>query len=215
MAQVNGSNKSLESSIWDAAAVGSEAECDRDGHIIGASVVQQLFRMALFALSAPAAFANAGVPVNSPSLVYATYIGTGKNSVLYGLAVDTTGYAYLAGSGPGIGSSQCGFLTKLNQAATVAIWSVCLPVVKAGAVAIDTAGYIYVAGTNADYSTSVMKLSADGQHTLYSTQITGSDAAAIVVDGQETLTFQVRRGRCSSRRPGHPWRREGGPLRRS
>ena len=109
-------------------------------------MIPRLFRIALLFLWTPAVFADITAPVNSPSLIYATYMGTGKNSAVYGLAVDASGYAYLAGSGPGANSSPCGYLTKLNQAGTNAVWSVCLPVVRAGAVVIDGAGYIDVAG---------------------------------------------------------------------
>src|ERR1700694_5440617 len=75
-----------------------------------------------------------------PRLSYATYVGSASGSAVYGLAVDTGGYAYLSGTFP------CGFLTKLNQTGTAAIWSVCLPMTEVHAVALDTAGYIYVAG---------------------------------------------------------------------
>jgi hypothetical protein len=57
-------------------------------------------------------------PVSSPRLVYATYFGTGPNSIFYSLAVDSAGYAYVAGEGPGTGNSDCGFLTKLNPPGT-------------------------------------------------------------------------------------------------
>src|SRR5260370_25603026 len=78
-------------------------------------------------------------PQNPPRLSYATYVGPASGSVVYGLAVDSAGYAYVSGGG------GCAFVTKLNQTGTSVIWSVCLPVSEVHAVALDPAGYIYVA----------------------------------------------------------------------
>src|SRR5947209_3711033 len=88
------------------------------------------------------AWAHRAVPVSSPRLVYATYADA-SGSVVRGFAVDSSGYAYLAGSRPGSGGPSCAFLTKLNQAGTAAVWSVCLPLAEVDAIALDAAGYIY------------------------------------------------------------------------
>src|SRR5438132_1026425 len=92
--------------------------------------------------------ADTSMPVSSPKLVYATYVGTGRNSVFHSLAVDSAGYPYIGGSGPGANDTTCGFLTKLNQTGTAAVWTVCLPVAEVDGVALDTAGYLYVVGGN-------------------------------------------------------------------
>ena len=64
------------------------------------------------------------LPSGVPQLTYATYVGTGGGSSLSGLTIDSSGFAYIAGSGPtGALGKSCGFLTKLNQNGTAAIWS--------------------------------------------------------------------------------------------
>jgi alpha-tubulin suppressor-like RCC1 family protein len=139
-------------------------------------VVRHIWLATLVAAVASAA------PANPPRLSYATYVGAPSGSVVYGLAVDSAGNAYVSGMFP------CGFLTKLNQTGTAAIWSVCLPMTEIHAVAVDAAGYIYVAGNNqtqqyASLSTStIMKLSPDAQQTVYSTSISGAYAVRMVVD---------------------------------
>jgi hypothetical protein len=141
---------------------------------------QRLAR-ALLILTAAPTFAQTTVPVSSPKLVYTTYAGTGPNSVLYAFAVDSAGYSYIGGSGPGSGSSGCAYLTKLNQTGTAAVWSICLEVLEVDGAAVDASGYIYVVAGNADRTSSVMKLSPDGRQTLYSTQIAGY-SVSIAVD---------------------------------
>jgi hypothetical protein len=124
------------------------------------------------------ATADGTVPVSSPRMVYATYVGTGQSSVLRGFAVDSQGYAYLVGSGPGTDNSTCQFLTKLNQTGSAVVWSVCLALAEADAVAMDASGYIYVVGSNppptAVHTSTVMKLSPDAQQIIHSTQIGGT-----------------------------------------
>ena len=116
----------------------------------------QLINPSLPAIPAMA-WADNAVPVSSPRLVYATYADA-SGSVVRGFAVDPSGYAYLAGSRPGSGSSSCAFLTKLNQAGTAAVWSVCVPVGEVEDIAVDASGYIYVVGS---VPTTIMKLSPD------------------------------------------------------
>ena len=145
-------------------------------------------------------------PVSSPRLVYATYVGTGPSSGVNGFALDSAGYAYLAGTGPGTGNSTCQFITKLNQTGSAAVWSVCLPLSEVDAVAVDASGYIYVVGANpsinAVHTAVVMKLSPDAQQTIYSTQIDGAYAGRIAPDaagnayisGSADSTFQATAG---------------------
>src|SRR5438067_693910 len=136
--------------------------------------------LGLLLIAAALISANAAQPVSSPRLIYATYFGTGPNSIFYSLAVDSAGYAYVAGSGPGAGNLDCGFLTKLNQTGTTAVWSICLPVTQIDGVAVDAAGYIYAVGSNPPvnfvHTTAVMKLSPDDRRILYAAQIGGAYA---------------------------------------
>ena len=132
------------------------------------------------------AAAVSAAPANLPRLSYATYVGTARGLVVYGLAVDAAGYSYVSGGYyPGCGA----FLTKLNQAGTAMIWSVCLPMTEVHSVTLDTAGYIYVAGNNQNQpfttvlpKSTIMKLSPDGQQTIYSTVIGGTYAGKLVLD---------------------------------
>ena len=131
-------------------------------------------------------------PANPPRLSYATYAAPVREPVLYGLATDSAGSAYVAGvylGNAGAGSA-CAFLTKLNQTGTAAVWSVCLPVAEVNSVALDSAGYIYAAGDNhvsgygsPPYSATVMKLSPDATQVVYSTSIPGTLAAKLALDG--------------------------------
>jgi uncharacterized protein (TIGR03437 family) len=122
---------------------------------------------------------------NPPSLSYATYVGTAPVSAVSGLAVDRSGYSYVSGL-----DSGCGFLTKLNQAGSAIVWSVCLPMAQVNAVKLDAAGYIYVAGSNAirPFSnnfvqvSTIMKLSPDAKQTVYSTSMIGTYAAKLDLD---------------------------------
>ena len=60
--------------------------------------------------SATFAFCQTVSPVEWPKLVYATYVGAGRNSTLTGLAIDSDGHAYVGGSGPVAGGAGCGYL---------------------------------------------------------------------------------------------------------
>jgi len=171
-------------------------------------VIAPLFLAACFA------FAQLPVPTGSPKLTYATYAGAAQYSAYSGVAVDPSGFAYVSGSGP-VSDSTCTFLTKLNQAGTDAVWSICTPFTEVDGIALDVSGSIYVIGTNShlignalsrDPST-VIKFTADGQTTVYSVQISGAYATAISVDtsgavylaGQADMsTFQTIPGANSS-----------------
>src|SRR5690349_14081607 len=128
------------------------------------------------------AVASAGAsfqPANPPRLSYSTYASPQIGTVT-DLAVDSTGYAYVAGV-----YSGCAFLTKLNQSGSAAVWSVCLPVGQINAVALDGQGYIYAAGSTRDQQSSistVMKLSPDAQQSIYSTSVGGTEITTLAVD---------------------------------
>ena len=115
-----------------------------------------------------------------PKLVYATYVGTGRNSVFQALAVDSAGFMYIAGTGPGdAGPSSCAFLTKLNQSGSAAVWTVCLPFAQIDGLALDTATNVYVVGLNppskASRGSTLYKLAPDGRQVIYSAAIGGSN----------------------------------------
>lgn len=129
-------------------------------------------------------------PADTPQIVYETYVGTGRGSASHGLAIDSNGFAYIAGSGPGPYGTNCGFLTKLNPSGQSAAWSICLPLTQLDGVALDPFGSVYVIGTNTAFPNSkitappstMFKLAADDHSVLYSVQL-GAHANQIVVDG--------------------------------
>ncbi|HYL74827.1 MAG TPA: hypothetical protein VEU96_11520 [Bryobacteraceae bacterium] len=143
-----------------------------------------MVRVLFLLLSAAVASWADRVVIDSPRLVYATYVNNGPGSVVNGLAVDSQGFAYVVGAGPQQGAPRCAFLRKLNQTGTAAVWSVCLPMYQIISVALDAAGNIYVMGDEQENGSSsrVLKLSPDGQQTLYSTPILAAHARALAVD---------------------------------
>jgi uncharacterized protein (TIGR03437 family) len=117
-------------------------------------------------------------PSNPPALTFATYAGI----TVYGLAVDSNGFAYVGGQ-----STSCASLTKLNQTASAAVWSLCVPGDHVSAVAVDGQGSIYAAATSSLQQTqslqsTILKLSPNGQQTLYSTSLAGVSVTRLVLD---------------------------------
>lgn len=152
-------------------------------------------RLATLLILTPLVCVRAGgdvaLPGDSPRLVYSTYVGTGGGSTLNGLAVDSTGAAYAAGSGPGTTYlPNCGYLTKLNPSGQSADWSICLGPTRLDGVAVDPSGAVYVIGTSPDTSSAepytppstVIKLAAADQSIVYSVQLQGAYANRIAVD---------------------------------
>ena len=151
--------------------------------------------MRLFAIllisSTASAFGDTSLPDASPQLAYATFVGTGSGSAVHGLAVDSNGFAYVAGSGKvGPFPANCGFLTKLDPSGKSAAWSICLPFTELDGVALDGAGAIYVIGTTVTYSparidtkpSTIIKLAPGDQSVMYSVQLPGAYAHQIAVD---------------------------------
>ena len=144
-----------------------------------------------------------------PKLVYATYLGTGRNSVFQALSVDSAGFMYVAGAGPGSAEgSTCTFLTKLNQSGTAPVWTVCLPLAQVDGLAVDAATNIYVVGLNPpsiSRISTVIKLAPDAQQLIYSTPIGGSSgkialdqSGSVYVLGLTDSTFQTTPGAFST-----------------
>jgi hypothetical protein len=105
------------------------------------------------------------------ALLYSTYLGGQFSDVAHGIAIDTDGNAYVAGSassadfpttpgafhstknGPG-GSGGGAFVTKLNPTGTALVYSTFLGGTSPGAdtaagIAVDSSGSAYIAGYNA------------------------------------------------------------------
>jgi uncharacterized protein (TIGR03437 family) len=119
-------------------------------------------------VQAPTAFAAKLDPTGT-TLLYSTYLGGSHGDVAYGLAVDTSGNAYITGAttsadfpstigafqtaNPGIRSA---FISKLNPTGTALVYSTYLGGGSGGyglgelarAIVVDSAGNAYVAGAS-------------------------------------------------------------------
>jgi len=120
-----------------------------------------------------------------PLIDYVTYLGGSFPDTVVGIAVDSTGAAYVAGntSSPdfpvtstNLGvptTNNCAFVTKFNPSGTAIDLSTCLANSKATAFALDASGNMYLAIENLGNpwftSYSVVKLDPAGQNILYST----------------------------------------------
>jgi hypothetical protein len=96
------------------------------------------------------------------ALVYSTYLGGGGQDAGLGIAVDTSGNAYMTGSTsstdfptvhplqPAIGSTANAFVAKLNPAGSALVYSTYLGGSSSDGgqgIAVDTSGNAYVTGT--------------------------------------------------------------------
>ncbi|MEK6406223.1 MAG: SBBP repeat-containing protein [Acidobacteriota bacterium] len=107
--------------------------------------------------------------IDGTALVYSTYLGGLSAEQANGIAIDSSGNAYLAGYtssndfpttpgafqttiSAGTGSSQEAFVTKLNDTATALVYSTFLGgsgADQATAIKVDSSGYAYVTGMTA------------------------------------------------------------------
>jgi uncharacterized protein (TIGR03437 family) len=134
----------------------------------------------------------------APPLVdYVTYLGGSYADTAAGIAVDSTGAAYVAGNtlSPDFpvtsttlgtpSTNGCAFVTKFNPSGTAIDFSICLANSSAIAFALDPNGNIYLAianiGNPYGVSYSVVKLDPTGQSILY-TAPTGGIPEAIALD---------------------------------
>jgi hypothetical protein len=134
------------------------------------------------------------------ALVYSTYLGGSKVDMASGIAVDTGGNAYVAGSTdstdfpttPGAFRAVPGggFITKLDPAGSSLVYSTYLNA-PIGAIAVDAQGNAYVTGTaGTDFQTTpgafqpalagsfdafVAKLNPPGSGLVYSTYLGGTN----------------------------------------
>jgi uncharacterized protein (TIGR03437 family) len=125
-----------------------------------------------------------------PLIDYVTYLGGIYTETVIGIAVDSTGAAYIAGntSSPDFpvtvriaslgtpSTSNCAFVTKFNPSGTAIEFSVCLANSTATAFTLDATGNIYLG-----IGDTVMKLDPAAQNILYSTS-TGGSVESMVVD---------------------------------
>ncbi len=146
----------------------------------------------------------AKVATDGSKLVYATYLGGNGDDRATGIAVDSTGAAYVAGSTtstnfPIVGGFQAtlagatdAFVAKLNPAGSALVYSTYLGGSKddrATAIAVDSAGEAFVSGVtgSSDFVVTgpqttfggqtdgfAVAIKADGTGRLYSTYIGGS-----------------------------------------
>jgi uncharacterized protein (TIGR03437 family) len=127
-----------------------------------------------------------------PLIDYVTYLGGAYTDTAAGIAVDSTGSVYVAGTtsspdfpvtstklGTPSASTGCTFVTKFNPFGTGIEFSVCLANSVATAFALDARGNIYVA--TGYLSNTVVKLDPSAENILYMTPI-GAPVESMAVD---------------------------------
>jgi len=120
------------------------------------------------------------------ALVYSTYLGGSGDDYGFGIAVDSTGNAYVTGyAGPNfplmnpLQTSGGYFLSKINPAGSALVYSTYLNGGSSG-VAVDSAGNAYVTGG----AFLAAKVNASGSNLIYSFTVGGTGmGAGIAVDG--------------------------------
>jgi uncharacterized protein (TIGR03437 family) len=122
-----------------------------------------------------------------PLIDYVTYLGGSFADTVVGIAVDSTGSAYVAGTtvspdfpvtSTSLGTpatNGCAFVTKFNPSGTAIEFSICLAASRATAFGLDASGDIYLAieklGNPYFVSFAVVKLDPTAQNILYTTPI--------------------------------------------
>ncbi len=140
-----------------------------------------------------------------PLIDYVTYLGGSYADTAAGIAVDSTGAAYVAGntSSPDFpvtstslgtpSTSGCAFVTKFNPSGTAIDFSICLANSDAIAFALDASGNMVLAIENVGnpffVSFSVVKLDPTGQSILYTAPMGGiPEAIALDAAGDVFVT---------------------------
>ena len=129
-----------------------------------------------------------------PLVDYVTYLGGSYADTAVGIAVNSSGSAYVAGNtsspdfpltstslGAPASNHVCAFVTKLNPSGTAIEFSICLADSRATAFALDANGNIYLA-----VDSGVVKLDPTAQSILYKTPINGR-VEALAVDAAGSI----------------------------
>jgi uncharacterized protein (TIGR03437 family) len=128
-----------------------------------------------------------------PLIDYVTYLGGSYTDTAVGIAVDSTGDAYVAGNttspdfpvtSTSLGTPSthnCAFVTKFNPSGSAIDFSICLANSTAVAFALDASGNMYLVTESLanrwDSSFAVVKLDPAGQNILFTTPISGNPEA--------------------------------------
>jgi uncharacterized protein (TIGR03437 family) len=144
------------------------------------------------------AFAPTCIALPSPPLkVYVTYLGGSKADTVSGIAVDSAGSEYVAGTtysadfpltsnrlGSPSEGSGCAFVTKFDPTGKSIALSVCIANAQSLAFGLDSGGFIYFSvarsTSNGTSTYSVLKLDPSGQNILYDSQIEGKPESLVV-----------------------------------
>ncbi len=138
------------------------------------------------------------VALTSPPLTdYVTYLGGSSTDNVSGIAVDSSGSEYVAGTtdspdfpvtsttlGAPSASANCAFVTKFNPAGTGIVFSICVANYQGVAFGMDSGGNLYLTvnlETNGSSSYYVLKLDPTGQNILYTTPV-GATPESMAVD---------------------------------
>ncbi|MBI5562582.1 MAG: SBBP repeat-containing protein [Deltaproteobacteria bacterium] len=132
-----------------------------------------------------------------PALVYSTYLGGNGSDTGYGIAIDSAGNAYIAGTTgstnfPALAPYQAAlsgttdaFVTKLNAAGSALVYSTYLggsSTETAYAIAVDSAGSAYVAGVTASNNfptASAYKAALSGTKDAFVTKLDAAGSALV------------------------------------
>jgi hypothetical protein len=138
--------------------------------------------------------------VIDPTVEYATYLGGSGSDYAEGIAVDSSGNAYVTGNTSSTNfptvdpyeSAGTAFVSKLNPTGSALVYSTYLSGAGAYAIAVDSAGSVYVTGSAQSglptmnpyqatshgtvYNAFVTKLDASGSALIYSTYLGGDYA---------------------------------------
>jgi len=132
-----------------------------------------------------------------PLKVYVTYLGGSKADRVSGIAVDSSGSEYVAGTtysadfpltstrlGTPSEGSGCAFVTKFDPTGKSIALSVCIANSQGLALGLDSGGFMYLAigrsTSNGTSTYSVLKLDPAGQTILYDAPIGGTPESLVV-----------------------------------
>jgi hypothetical protein len=123
--------------------------------------------------------------VIDPTVEYATYLGGSGSDYAEGIAVDSSGNAYVTGNTSSTNfptmdpyeSAGTAFVSKLNPTGSALVYSTYLSGAGAYAIAVDSAGNAYVTGSAQSGLPTMNAYQATSHGTLYNAFVTKLDAA--------------------------------------